>query len=119
MLRGFVERLLLFLLGRLLGCLLCLLRFLGHVALHHPKSCLNAGRPSTCMHSEYTIILKLIPRASKRVNDGHAVATCGSEIDTALHVDSVEMPTPERSASRPRHSLSTSRREPRFSSADE
>ena len=28
----------------------------------------NAGRPSTCMHSEYTIILELIPRASKRVN---------------------------------------------------
>jgi hypothetical protein len=25
------------------------------------------------MHSEYTIILKLIPRASKKVNDGHAV----------------------------------------------
>ena len=67
------NRLFLFLLRRVLGCLLCLLRFLGHVALHHPKSCLNAGRPSTCMHSEYTIILKLIPRASKKVNDGHAV----------------------------------------------
>jgi len=59
------------------------------------------------MHSEYTIILKLIPRASKKVNDGHAVAICGLEIDTGMHVDSVEMPTPERYASRPRHSLST------------
>jgi hypothetical protein len=33
----FVEPLLLFLLGCLLGCLLCLLRFLGHVALRDPK----------------------------------------------------------------------------------
>src|SRR3954449_1005596 len=71
--RGLVERLLLFLLGRLLGCLLCLLRFLGHVALHYSQKLAHAGRPSTCMHSGYTTILKLIPRASKSVNDGHAV----------------------------------------------
>jgi hypothetical protein len=31
------------------------------------------------MHSEYTIILKLIPRASKKVNDAYAVAICGLE----------------------------------------
>ena len=71
----FVERLLLFLLGCLL-CLLCLLRFLGHVALRDPKSWLNASRQSTCINSNYTIIAKLILRASKRVNDRHTGATC-------------------------------------------
>ena len=71
----FVERLLLFLLGCLL-CLLSLLRFLGHVALRGPKSWFNASRQSTCMHSEYTTIAKLIRLASKRVNDRHAVASC-------------------------------------------
>ena len=40
MLRDFVEQLLLFLLG--LRCLLCFLRFLGHVALRDPQSWLNA-----------------------------------------------------------------------------
>jgi hypothetical protein len=71
----FVERLLLFLLGCLL-CLLSLLRFFGHVALRDPKSWLNASRPSTCTDSEYTTITNLIPRASKKVNDRRAVATC-------------------------------------------
>src|SRR5580704_10821976 len=74
MLRGFVERLLLFLLGCL--CLLCLLRFLGHVALRDPKSWLDASRQSTCIDSDYTIVAKLILRASKRVNDHHTDATC-------------------------------------------
>src|SRR5207253_4225398 len=73
-LRGFVERLLLFL-GCLL-CLLCLLRFLGHVALRDPKSWLDASRQSACIDSEYTIVAKLILRASKRVNDHRTVATC-------------------------------------------
>jgi hypothetical protein len=61
----FVERLLLFLLGSLL---LCLLRFLGHVALHDPQGWLNASRHSTRMHSEYTTIARLILRASKTVS---------------------------------------------------
>jgi hypothetical protein len=68
----FVERLLLFLLGSLL---LCLLRFLGHVALHDPQGWLNASRHSTRMHSEYTTIAKLILRASKKVSARHSVAT--------------------------------------------
>jgi hypothetical protein len=85
--RGFVERLLL-----LLGCLfylLCLLRFLGHVALRDPKSWLDASRQSTCIDSDYTIIAKLILRAAKRVNDHHTVATFNrtkpspDEVDTA------------------------------------
>jgi hypothetical protein len=38
-----VERLLLF----LFGCLLRLLRFLGHVSLRNPQSWLNASRQST------------------------------------------------------------------------
>ena len=67
MLRGFVERLLFF----LLDCLLCLLRFLGHVALRDPKSWLDASRQSTCIDSDYTTIAKLILRASKKVNDRH------------------------------------------------
>ncbi len=77
----FVERLLLFLLGCLLGCLFCLLRFLGHVALRDPKNWFNASRVSTRMNSEYTTIAKLILPASKRVNERHAVATC----DRAKH----------------------------------
>jgi hypothetical protein len=68
----FVERLLLFLLGCLL---LCLLRFLGHVALHDPQGWFNASRRSTRMHSEYTTIAKLILRASKKVSARHSVAT--------------------------------------------
>jgi len=68
----FVERLLLFLLGCLL---LCLLRFLGHVALRDPQGWFNASRHSTRMHSEYTTIAKLILRASKKVNARHSVAT--------------------------------------------
>jgi hypothetical protein len=34
-----------------------------------PKSCFNARRHSTRMHSSYTIIEKLVLRASNRVND--------------------------------------------------
>jgi hypothetical protein len=41
-----------------------------------PKVWLNANRHSTCIHSDYTIIAKLIPRASKRVNGRHTSATC-------------------------------------------
>jgi hypothetical protein len=41
-----------------------------------PKSWLNASRPSTCIHSEYTTIAKWILHASKKVNDGHTVAPC-------------------------------------------
>ncbi len=72
MLRDFVEQLLLFLLG--LRCLLCFLRFLGHVALRDPQSWLNANRLSTCIDSDYTIISKLILRASKKVNGHQTVA---------------------------------------------
>ena len=36
-------------------------------------SWLNASQHLTCMHSDYTIIAKLILRASKKVNDGRAV----------------------------------------------
>ena len=35
-----------------------------------------ASRPSTCRVSEYTTITNLIPRVSKKVNDGRAVAAC-------------------------------------------
>jgi hypothetical protein len=70
----FSSNLLLFLLGCLL-CLLRFLRFLGHVDLRDPQSWLNASRPSTCIHSEYTTIAKLILHASNKVNDGHTVAT--------------------------------------------
>jgi hypothetical protein len=38
-------------------------------------SWLNASRHSTRMHSDYITIAKLILRASKKVNDCHAVAT--------------------------------------------
>jgi hypothetical protein len=34
-------------------------------------SWLNASRPSTCIHSDYTTIRKLILRDSKRINDRH------------------------------------------------
>ena len=37
------------------------------------------------MHSEYTTILKLIPRASKRVNDGHAVLRPDDASRDVLH----------------------------------
>ena len=33
---------------------------------------------STCIHSEYTTISKLIPSASNKVNDRHIVAACGT-----------------------------------------
>jgi hypothetical protein len=69
----FVERLLLFLLGGLL-CLLRLLRFLGHAALRDPQSWLDASRYSTCKHSDYTTISKLIFRASNKVNERHIFA---------------------------------------------
>jgi hypothetical protein len=52
--------------------------FFAFLAMFASASWLNANRPSTCMDSEYTIIAKLIPRASKTVNDGHTVATCES-----------------------------------------
>jgi hypothetical protein len=67
--------LLLFLLGGLLRCL-CLLCFLGHVALCVPTFVFNARRTSTCMTAEYTINAKSILRALKKVNDHHGVATC-------------------------------------------
>jgi hypothetical protein len=40
-----------------------------------PSCWLNANRRSICIHSDYTIIAKLIPRASKRVNSRHTAAT--------------------------------------------
>jgi hypothetical protein len=89
----FVERLLLFLLGCLLGCLLCLLRFLGHVALRDPKSLVQCKSTIDLHHSEYTTIAKLILRASKKVNDRHTVATFPNDaalargVDTARHHD--------------------------------
>ena len=78
----FVERLLLFLLGCFL-CLLRLLRFLGHVALRDPKVGLMQVI-STCMHSKYTTIEKLILNASKKVNDHRAVATTTKSLGLAV-----------------------------------
>ena len=37
------------------------------------------------MYSEYTIILKLIPRASKKVNDGHAVLRPDEALARCVH----------------------------------
>jgi len=37
------------------------------------------------MHSEYTIIFELIPRASKRVNDGHAVLRPDEDFACCVH----------------------------------
>jgi hypothetical protein len=64
---GFQSRLLLFLLGCL--CLFCLLRFLGHLPLRVPQVWLNASQHSACIRSAYTTIAKLIPLASKKVNE--------------------------------------------------
>jgi hypothetical protein len=79
----FVERLFLFLLGCLL-CLLCFLRFLGHAALRDPQSWLNASRHSTCKHSDYTTILKLIFRASNKVNERHIFATTAKALGLSV-----------------------------------
>src|SRR3954454_4483413 len=69
-----VERLLLFLLSRLLG-LLCLLRFLRHVTLRPSQKLARCKSTSTCIDAEYTTFAKFIVRASKKVNDGQAIAT--------------------------------------------
>ena len=42
-----------------------------------PKVGSMQNRHSICIHSDYTIIAKLIPRASNRVNGRRTVATCG------------------------------------------
>src|SRR5437763_16316619 len=63
-----VERLLLFLLSRLLG-LLCLLRFLRHVTLRPSQKLARCKSTSTCIDAEYTTFAKFIVRASKKVND--------------------------------------------------
>src|SRR3954454_23152212 len=63
-----VERLLLFLLSRLLG-LLCLLRFLRHVTLRPSQKLVQCKSTSTCIDAEYTTFAKFIVRASKKVND--------------------------------------------------
>src|ERR1700682_5868385 len=42
-----------------------------------PKVGSMQNRHSICIHSDYTIIAKLIPRASNRVNVRRTVATCG------------------------------------------
>jgi hypothetical protein len=76
-------RLLLFLLSCLLR-LLCLLRFLGHVALRDPQSWLIASRHSTCKQSDYTTISKLKFLASNKVNERHIFATTATGLGLSV-----------------------------------
>jgi hypothetical protein len=55
--------------------------FFAFLAMFLSASWLNANRPSTCMHSDYTIIAKLIPRASKTVNEGHTASRLAPDED--------------------------------------
>src|SRR2546421_3829155 len=75
-----VERLLLFLLSRLLG-LLCLLRFLRHVTLRPSQKLARCKSTSTCIDAEYTTFAKFIVRASKKVNDRAHRAEGGGSIN--------------------------------------
>src|SRR3989440_12177658 len=89
-----VERLLLFLLSRLLG-LLCLLRFLRHVTLRPSQKLARCKSTLTCIDAEYTTFAKFIVRASKKVND---VPTATKAGQLALFVARLLRPLPSLSS---------------------
>jgi hypothetical protein len=47
----------------------------------------HASRPSTCMHSTYTTIAKLILRVSKKVNDRRAIALAVGQKSRVMRYD--------------------------------
>ena len=50
-----------------------------------PKKVASCKSTSTCMHSEYTMIAKLISHTSKKVNERHAVATSDRRTSCVTH----------------------------------